>query len=382
MGYLLRSARGREKGLGIPIGSRIFLIGSSPKSQIRSRKPGIGRRHCAFVSRKKKLFLQDLRSGQPTQVNGLTLTPGSKLQLKTGDRVRMGPMEFVIEERRKKSRIPVAAPYAPPPVPMGKPASVMTSRPAVVPVTSALAAPVATVPELGGSRPVTGAWSLVLLGVLAVVGLGAGVGLSRAFLGRGSNAERDEDRDNKIAQVDPPQVKAADPNPRESRVEPKRETPKQEVKPEKPVEVKPAPEVKKPPEETKPPEAKKPPVEEPKKEEPKKPDPPMIPMKPPTEQPKNRLAFASDVLPVLKERCIDCHGGNKKKGGLDLTTIEAMLKGGDSGVAIVAGDPDKSPLYMRVDDGSMPPAGKPLTPAQKKILQDWIIGAKVGGFAR
>src|SRR5438876_104161 len=62
MGYILRSARGRKQGLTIPLRTKVFLIGSSPRSQIRSRRPGVGRRHCAFVLRKRKLYLQDLES--------------------------------------------------------------------------------------------------------------------------------------------------------------------------------------------------------------------------------------------------------------------------------------------------------------------------------
>ena len=51
----------------------------------------------------------------------------------------------------------------------------------------------------------------------------------------------------------------------------------------------------------------------------------------------------------------------------------------DNGAAVVLGDPDKSSLFQRVDDGSMPPAGKPLTAAEKKIISDWIAGAKKDG---
>ncbi|GIT28453.1 MAG: hypothetical protein Ct9H300mP1_04990 [Planctomycetaceae bacterium] len=37
------------------------------------------------------------------------------------------------------------------------------------------------------------------------------------------------------------------------------------------------------------------------------------------------------VLPILFTRCVVCHGGREKKGGLDLRTRRAMLKGGKSG---------------------------------------------------
>ncbi len=92
-----------------------------------------------------------------------------------------------------------------------------------------------------------------------------------------------------------------------------------------------------------------------------------------------RVSFARDVAPLLAKRCLACHGP-KKKGDLDMRTLNGLLKGGDSGPAIVLGNPEKSPLWMRVDDDSMPPAGKPLTAAQKKLLHDWIRAASVKGF--
>ena len=49
-----------------------------------------------------------------------------------------------------------------------------------------------------------------------------------------------------------------------------------------------------------------------------------------------------DVLPILTKNCLGCHGGLKKEGGLDLRTMPAMFKGGESGPAIVKGDADRS----------------------------------------
>ena len=105
MAYVLKSARGKKQGLAIPIRTKVFLIGSSAKSQIRSRKAGVGRRHCALFLRKKQLYLQDLESGHPTRVNGLTVTPGARLVLKMGDSVAMGPMEFIIEQRHRATSL-------------------------------------------------------------------------------------------------------------------------------------------------------------------------------------------------------------------------------------------------------------------------------------
>ena len=45
-----------------------------------------------------------------------------------------------------------------------------------------------------------------------------------------------------------------------------------------------------------------------------------------------------DVLPILTKNCLGCHGGLKQEGGLDLRTLPAMLKGGESGPAITQTD--------------------------------------------
>src|SRR4051794_16144533 len=61
--------------------------------------------------------------------------------------------------------------------------------------------------------------------------------------------------------------------------------------------------------------------------------------------------FQQTVLPLLKQKCLACHGEDLKKikGELDLRTRAGMLKGGKSGSpALVPGDPEKSPLYVGV----------------------------------
>src|SRR5262245_42969603 len=104
MGYVLVSARGHKRGLKIPVRPKVFLIGSSSRARVRSRKAGVGRQHCVLLRRKKKLYLQDLDCGHPTQVNGVAMTPGMRVQLSPGDRVALGPMEFVIGYERDQAR--------------------------------------------------------------------------------------------------------------------------------------------------------------------------------------------------------------------------------------------------------------------------------------
>jgi hypothetical protein len=92
------------------------------------------------------------------------------------------------------------------------------------------------------------------------------------------------------------------------------------------------------------------------------------------------LDFGRDVRPILSDRCFACHGqdANKREGGLRLDQRDAALKGGDSGKAIVPGDPHASEIIVRIlseeRDEMMPPpkAKKPLTAKQKEILIRWV----------
>ncbi len=96
--------------------------------------------------------------------------------------------------------------------------------------------------------------------------------------------------------------------------------------------------------------------------------------------------FKKDVLPIIQERCIECHGEpylkrgrlRKPKGDYRMDSREHAIKAGDSEVAgIVPGKPDASEVIKRVvlpedHDDIMPPKGDPLTAEQIKVLKDWI----------
>jgi hypothetical protein len=97
-------------------------------------------------------------------------------------------------------------------------------------------------------------------------------------------------------------------------------------------------------------------------------------------EPDAAKLFTDEVRPLLKAKCLVCHGDDPKgvKGGLDLRTRAAALKGGESGEpAIVPGDPAKSPLFVSVtrpaDGLQMPPKeNDKLTTAQVDLLKRWI----------
>ena len=71
--------------------------------------------------------------------------------------------------------------------------------------------------------------------------------------------------------------------------------------------------------------------------------------------------FEARIRPVLVERCVECHGPEKQKGGLRLDSAAALRKGGETGPVLDPDDPDSSPLVLavRYDDlVQMPPSGK------------------------
>ncbi len=86
--------------------------------------------------------------------------------------------------------------------------------------------------------------------------------------------------------------------------------------------------------------------------------------------------FESKVLPLLQQRCFECHSHAKKiKGGLALDSRSGWVSGGDHGPAIKPGDVEKSLLIKavrRVDDNlAMPPKDR-LPAAELAILEEWV----------
>lgn len=84
--------------------------------------------------------------------------------------------------------------------------------------------------------------------------------------------------------------------------------------------------------------------------------------------------FRSKVLPLLESRCHECHGDQDDiEGELRLTSRKAMLKGGETGPAIVPSDPDRSLLIqaIRYESLQMPPRSK-MPDEEIRILEKWI----------
>ncbi len=87
--------------------------------------------------------------------------------------------------------------------------------------------------------------------------------------------------------------------------------------------------------------------------------------------------FERRIRPVLTDQCYSCHShsGEKLKANLFLDSREDALKGGDTGPAMIAGQPEKSLLIEAIRYGNpdlqMPPK-KRLSPEQVADLTAWV----------
>jgi len=89
------------------------------------------------------------------------------------------------------------------------------------------------------------------------------------------------------------------------------------------------------------------------------------------------IVFADIIQPIFNARCVTCHNPDIYKGELNLTTIDAIVKGGKNGNTIVAGNTEKSELYHRItlspeSSKYMPSDDRtPLTPLEINLIK-WL----------
>lgn len=97
--------------------------------------------------------------------------------------------------------------------------------------------------------------------------------------------------------------------------------------------------------------------------------------------------FDHQVVPIFKKHCVECHGGDKKKGGLSLNDGAGLMAGSENGPVVKPGDGAGSPMLERVTtddpDDRMPPKGDRLTADEIAVLRTWIDEGAVwtDGFA-
>ena len=88
--------------------------------------------------------------------------------------------------------------------------------------------------------------------------------------------------------------------------------------------------------------------------------------------------FEGLILPILDERCVECHGSARKEAGLDLASVATLMAGGEGGPVIEPGRPDASELIRRIelpkyDEERMPPGDRSaLSVGSTELMRWWI----------
>lgn len=100
-------------------------------------------------------------------------------------------------------------------------------------------------------------------------------------------------------------------------------------------------------------------------------------------QPEPHKAEFSDVMAVFRAHCTPCHNGDVQRGGLRLDTKEGVIKGGNNGNLVRAGNPKASLLLQRIrgegDLPRMPQGFAPINRQKEATIVAWIAsGAKYG----
>ncbi|MFO0011661.1 MAG: FHA domain-containing protein [Planctomycetota bacterium] len=92
----LKVLSGNHEGKVIQIKDEKFLVGRSDSCQLRPKSDSVSRRHCAIVQKDGRVLLLDLKSRNGTFVNEKQLSPDKAKILKSGDKIRIGQLEFEI----------------------------------------------------------------------------------------------------------------------------------------------------------------------------------------------------------------------------------------------------------------------------------------------
>lgn len=103
-----------------------------------------------------------------------------------------------------------------------------------------------------------------------------------------------------------------------------------------------------------------------------------LPPRKPITNINDAIVYADLVVPVLQEKCYNCHSAKKVKGSLRMDQEALLFKGGKHGAIIEPGKPEASELIKRLllpveDDKRMPPKDQPaITKEETALLQWWI----------
>ena len=82
-------------------------------------------------------------------------------------------------------------------------------------------------------------------------------------------------------------------------------------------------------------------------------------------------ALAYQARAVLHKHCLNCHGAEQPKAGLNILNYDLVVDG--RGLVLPKAAPEFSELFQRVEEGSMPPGNQPkLSLDEQQVLRKWL----------
>ncbi|HET6878974.1 MAG TPA: PSD1 and planctomycete cytochrome C domain-containing protein [Pirellulales bacterium] len=88
-------------------------------------------------------------------------------------------------------------------------------------------------------------------------------------------------------------------------------------------------------------------------------------------------SFAGEVLPLLRARCVKCHGPAKREAKLDLSQARGLVLGGENGAVVDFTSPLASLLWRRIAEDEMPPE-QPLSANERQVIERWLKAGAEG----
>ena len=100
----------------------------------------------------------------------------------------------------------------------------------------------------------------------------------------------------------------------------------------------------------------------------------------------SQVSFHRDIRPILLNTCVECHSTEDHKGGLDLTSFAALVKGGKKdGPGVIPGKPDDSPLVRHIrglaEAPQMPKGAPALSEEELHRIREWIAAGAIDDSA-
>jgi uncharacterized membrane protein len=89
------------------------------------------------------------------------------------------------------------------------------------------------------------------------------------------------------------------------------------------------------------------------------------------------VVYEQLIHPILASKCMNCHNGKERLGGLDVTSYDSLIQGGDNGDVIFFGNAWESELFKRISMAPenlkfMPPNSIPLSYQEVRLIEWWI----------